>query len=1071
MATSGYYTYNVVQDNAIIVKCDPSISGQITIPSSLGGYSVTRLAGSSFAHCTQLTKVTIPGCIKSIGDYAFRGCTSLATVIIPGSVKNIGYYAFSSCTSLVNLTIKEGVEIIDDWAFEKCSQLKNINLPNGLKNIGEWAFSYCTSLTNIMLPNCHINIGECAFLHTGYYNDLNNWENNALYINSHLIKVKSETVGSYNIKKETITIAEAAFSNCRSLTSVTIPNSIMSISDLTFFYCTNLTSIIIPYSVTNIGKRAFDGCSSLVEVYYSGNEETTNEINILEYNEKLLEATWIYSVVCGDWRYLCVDKENKTACIVAYEGENVIGITIPNTLDGYKIIEIDTQILPTSIKILTLSDYMVALTPYNFSNLVELQTVNLGAGLLDLGESAFANTKISSITIPKQVNQLSIQSFLGMTTLQEIIVDENNQDYSSFNGVLFNKDKSELICCPAKIIDYEIPYTVITIGQKAFCNCINLTSVTIPNSVTTINSFAFLGCVSLVEVYYFGSEEQKNSTLYINEGNEPLENTTWIYGYVYGDWRYICIDEENKTGRVISYEGTDTTIIIPETLGEGKDEHSIIEIDPNALKNTQVISVTISKSVENLSAFIFMDINTLQEIIVNSDNKNYYTENGVLFNKDKNMLIFCPAKLQKEDGTYEISDAVVTIGENAFRNCTVLTNIIIPNSVTTIEDEAFRNCTNLTDIKIPDSIKDIGDYAFGNCIGLTSIKIPNGVSYIGRGVFYNCSSLNSVIIPDSIKSIGREAFRECKELQRIDLHNVTYIESEAFLLLTGEAQSWDYINLNANANVSLDAFKGREQLIKCVYFGGNQIVFENNIKDQAIKSIVQKFYNGVRTEEWEVQDNKLTNYFGGDTKIVIPQIIWGVSISTIGFNCFIENKVVQEITVQDNITDIETNAFKGCINLTNISLGNNLKNIGVGALMECEKMNKLVLSNSLETIESKAFYGCINLSNITIGDNVGVIGEQAFYNTAYYEDLNNWNNGLLILHGNQADYLIELKEECVNENKEINLERLDLKLIASGCMDINAPNHEFITEIKTIRLPFHLERINKNAINLNNSTL
>ena len=113
--------------------------------------------------------------------------------------------------------------------------------------------------------------------------------------------------------------------------------------------------------------------------------------------------------------------------------------------------------------------------------------------------------------------------------------------------------------------------------------------------------------------------------------------------------------------------------------------------------------------------------------------------------------------------------SVTSIGRSAFRNCTGLTSVTIPNSVTSIEINAFSNCSGLTSVTIPNSVTSIGNTAFSNCSGLTSVTIPNSVTSIGIYVFDNCTGLTSIEIPNSVTSIGGGAFYGCSGLTSLKL--------------------------------------------------------------------------------------------------------------------------------------------------------------------------------------------------------------------------------------------------------------------------------------------------------------
>ena len=270
--TESFYTYTVTDGEATIVSVDNSISGDVTVPSTLGGYPVTCIDSFAFFRFKNIASVTIPNGVTSIGMNAFSGCSSLASVTIPNSVTSIGMDAFSSCSSLVSITIPNSVTSIGPLAFRGCDSLKAIVIPNSVISIGSHAFSLCNKLESITVPSSVTSIGVEAFVDTPYYNNLNNWENGVLYINNHLIKAKETISGSYEVKQGTLTIAESAFSDCSSITSITIPNS-----------------------VGTICERAFYNCAGFKDVYYAGSESDRKAITIYDLNSFLTNATWHYA--------------------------------------------------------------------------------------------------------------------------------------------------------------------------------------------------------------------------------------------------------------------------------------------------------------------------------------------------------------------------------------------------------------------------------------------------------------------------------------------------------------------------------------------------------------------------------------------------------------------------------------------------------------------------------------------------------------------------------------------------------------------------------------------------------
>ena len=139
-----------------------STSGIITIPSTLGGYTVTCIADYAFYYCDKLTKVTIPSAVTKIGNSSFGACTRLKTIYIPSAVAKIGTSAFSDC-ALTSVEIPSSVTIIEDSCFARCTSLTNVLIPNGVLTIGANAFIGCSSLKSVTIPDSVLTIGGGAF--------------------------------------------------------------------------------------------------------------------------------------------------------------------------------------------------------------------------------------------------------------------------------------------------------------------------------------------------------------------------------------------------------------------------------------------------------------------------------------------------------------------------------------------------------------------------------------------------------------------------------------------------------------------------------------------------------------------------------------------------------------------------------------------------------------------------------------------------------------------------------------------------------------------------------------------
>ncbi|WP_288529162.1 leucine-rich repeat protein [uncultured Eubacterium sp.] len=775
----------------------------VTIPNS-----VTSIGNGVFQACDSLTSVEFPDSITTIGGKAFFCCTNLTSMTIPNSVTSIGDCAFGSCSSLTSVTIPNSVTSIGNSAFDNCSSLKDVYYSGSEEqwkkiSIGNYANDYLLNATIhysamcahtysavVVEPTCttqgytEYTCTKCGESYTADYVDAigHRFDSNNDYclngcgtLNPDAVKTGKcgdNVSWSYNPTTNTLTISGtgAMYDFEQNLHIPIDPDEISlseySVSQASYteesapWYRFDIFNVIIESGVTHIGENAFknysvqkitisnsvktignsafSGCSGLETVCYMGSESEWNLISIGSNNNDLLNANRYYkNGKCGDNVYWSYDEDSKTLTISGTGAMN--NYEENNKAPWYGYCE---NILTVKIE-----SGVTTIGSCAFEDCSSLTSVTIPNSVTTIGEEALCFcSSLTSITIPDSVTIIGDYVFDSCSSLTNINVALGNLNYSSKDGVLFDKNKSTLIQYPIgnQRTEYIIPNSVTTIGEFAFDECSSLTSVTIPNSVTSIGGWAFSNCDSLT------SATIPNSVTSIGE-------------------------------RAFSFCSSLTSVTIPDSvtiIGESAFSGC------SSLTNINVASGNLNYSSKDGVLFDKNKSNLIQ--YPEGNQRTEYTVPNSVTTIESWAFYDCDSLT-----SVTIPNSVTTIGNSAFESCSSLISVTIPNSVKTIGAYVFQYCERLTSVEIPNSVTTIEGSAFEFCSSLTSVTIPNSVTTIGEGAFYDCSSLTSVEIPDSVTTIERSAFGYCSGLK-----DVYYLGSE---------EQWKAISIGSENDYLLNA--------------------------------------------------------------------------------------------------------------------------------------------------------------------------------------------------------------------------------------------------------------------------
>ncbi len=295
---------------------------------------------------------------------------------------------------------------------------------------------------------------------------------------------------------------------------------------------------------------------------------------------------------------------------------------------------------------------------------------------------------------------------------------------------------------------------------------------------------------------------------------------------------------------------------------------------------------------------------------------------------------------------------VTAIGDYAFKNCTTLTSVNIPNSVTSIGSYAFSDCSSLTSMIIPNSVTTIGSVAFDRCSSLTSVTIGNSVTAISNSMFSGCSGLTSVTIPNSATSIGNYAFNNCRGLASISIPNsVTSIGNSAFSNCSGLTSISIPNSVTAIGNCVFDRC---DSLTNITVESGNSTYDSRNNCNAIIETASNTLVIGCKNT-------------------IIPS-----TVTAIGNYAFQNCIGLTNISIPNSITTIGNYAFQNCTTLTSVNIPNSVTSIGTYAFSDCSGLTSVTIGNSVTTIGNYVFFGCSGLISLTIPKSVTSIGYGLF---------------------------------------------------------------------------------------------
>ncbi|MGD9604868.1 MAG: leucine-rich repeat protein [Bacilli bacterium] len=842
---------------------------------------------------------------------------------------------------------------ISSNAFQNNSTIIEVIFPNTLTSIGVLAFSNTPHLVHFQVSDNHPTLSSVDGI---LYNKTQT-----------ILIIAPNAKTTFNQLPETLlVIGNGAFYRHSTITSIVIPSTVKIIDDFAFYECNLLNGINLPSSLEVIGGQAFFGCEGITSIFIP---KSVNSIGLGALT-KLINLT-----------YIEVDNENQ-----AYSSQDgILYDKIKQTILLYPAKKAEAYTFPSSVQLIGY---------YAFAWNLYLNQMIIPNGVTSIESGAFFGcTQLESLSFGKDIQFVGVNVFGQTTSLSRIDVSQENSFLVTIDGVLYNKNLTQLIAVPSgKEGELILQNSTTSIYGYAF-NGSNLQTITIPDSVSSIGAFAFQNTKTLQTVFIdsltppqLGEnvfvETNINIQIYVltNLVNNYKIHVQWktVANYIQPNPNFYTVTFNGNGGTLTS--GSESQIIqhgahavAPIYNMDGyvpvfnkpltyitedtqieviwKQLYTITFDSQGGVGGTTQVSITTGSSMPNAEApsrtdYIFQGYYTGTE----GTGTQYYKANmssARVWSIESDFTLYAywlqatPGLVYSlnSDGTYRIS------GYNGDSS-----NVLIPQIYQGAEVTA------------------IGIAAFKNKIHVTSITLPDTITSIGKEAFFGATEIQSIIIPIHVSQVGIKAFGNCTSLLSIEVHS----DNQYFSSFEGVLMNKEWTTLLAypggKTTISYSIPMGID-MVEEFAFASNHYLESINISSSITQihlnafvdlSNLSKILVDLNCMHYKVMDGILYNF---DQTILL----------------FAPRKLLTEVVIPYGVIKINDYAFYKSTDLKSIEFSETITQIGQYAFANTTSLTSLILNEQLQTINSYAFYKSTSLTSITIPKAVNNIGTYVFY--------------------------------------------------------------------------------------------
>ncbi len=958
------YTYAELDDGTIEIRSYKGHRRYITIPDTIDGKPVTSIGRGAFAGENRLREVILPKYLRYIREEAFMGCQLLTYISIPDSVLQIDDSAFFGDTrmSYVSFGTNSRLTAIGAFAFRDCSKLARMELPASLKHVDGSAFFGATSITAFTVREGNTALSA---LDGVLFN----------YDKTTLICYPAGITGEYAVPDTVARIGDYAFGYAR--TSSVDLSRVQSIGDLAFVYA-QLEGVVIPDSVTALGISSFSG-NELLSSLHLGNGLTAISEKAFSNCLMLADLTIPAGVQeIGEFAFagcslqtltFAENSELTSIRFKAFANNQIQALYIPASVElieryAFNVNCLQSVTFEEGSKLLYIYD-----GAFSWGYFEEIQ---LPDQLQVIGAQAFMCGALKTVTLPASLKTLGPGAFGACTQLTEILVEDENETYVDVDGVVYKKDLTEIVAYPAgnTQFTYTTEPTTERIGERSFYGSAYLQGIVMTDLITEIESYGFALCGALKDVVFSSSlqtiGEYGFSSCSSIVGLELPESLEQISEYAFASCSGLTSlhipDNVMQIGR---YAFMEDYALVMVTFTENA---KLPRISYGTFAYCGLSWFTVPANVSTIAQGAFEGCRNLTNVA--------FAENSRLESISAYMFDGC-TNLQRID--FGEGSALKSIQAHGLEGMTGLIHVNFGNAkLENIDNFAFRFCSSLWDLSLPETVKSIGRYAFYGCTRLQPLTIPASVEHIGRFAFLGTKDLEIYFAAETLPAYLQEDW---------DYGIKGYYLGVTEVITEGD---WQYAIL-ASGDIAIIKYTGTatEIDLTTLDFGG-QIV---NIGGAA-------FANSA-LERIVLPDSLQIIQAEAFYRTALKSVTVPASVQFIGREAFADTPIEKLSFAQDGaLSVIEQSAFENTKNLEGVTLPKSLTTMG-RAVFQNSGITFLTFADGIAITEiPEQAFAYTKITSLTIPDSVTLLNHNAFRETTALRSVDFGNAPELMIMSN-----------------------------------------------------------------------